>query len=208
MPKRRDLKLNSISRYSKVSPSLILEEHSHCEVPAGCGGVVLRWLNPNQAIPVQLWLHTSGEAEFFIDGSPPSSSRPLLNYGDHVIALRISGYDSKHGVLMFAAFYDEEESTHVSQSRRVGDKIYILSDPDGSWKYTLAEPDDDSWMYAEFDDAGWLTMSANEIPAPAEQDMGQYEYRRLERAGAKGLGVEGRGEVVWVRKQFQLVKGT
>jgi hypothetical protein len=30
----RDLKLNSLSRYSKESPLLILEEHGHCEVPA------------------------------------------------------------------------------------------------------------------------------------------------------------------------------
>jgi hypothetical protein len=38
----KDLRLNSLSRYTKRSPEYVLEEHSHCEVPAGCGGVVLR----------------------------------------------------------------------------------------------------------------------------------------------------------------------
>src|SRR5687768_6072864 len=47
-----DLKLNGLSRYAKESPRLVLEEYGHCEVPAGCGGVVLRWRNPDQPIPM------------------------------------------------------------------------------------------------------------------------------------------------------------
>ena len=50
----RELKLNSISRSSKQSPRLVLEEHGHCEVPAGCGGVVLRWRGHDDPIPVKL----------------------------------------------------------------------------------------------------------------------------------------------------------
>jgi hypothetical protein len=34
-----ELKLNDLDRYHKRSASLILQEYSHCEVPAGCGGV-------------------------------------------------------------------------------------------------------------------------------------------------------------------------
>ncbi len=33
-----DLNLNSLSRFSKKSSTMILEVYSHCEVPAGCGG--------------------------------------------------------------------------------------------------------------------------------------------------------------------------
>jgi hypothetical protein len=46
------LKLNGLSRYTKQSPRLVLEEYSHCEVPAGYGGVVLRWRNPDQPLPM------------------------------------------------------------------------------------------------------------------------------------------------------------
>jgi sulfatase modifying factor 1 len=28
----------------------VLEAHSHCEVPAGCGGVVLQWRNPSAGL--------------------------------------------------------------------------------------------------------------------------------------------------------------
>ena len=37
--------LNSLSRFRKQPGRLVLEEHGHCEVPAG-GGVVLRRRNP------------------------------------------------------------------------------------------------------------------------------------------------------------------
>lgn len=50
----RELKLNSISRFSKQSPRLVLEEHGHCEVPAGCGGVVLRWRGADDPIALKL----------------------------------------------------------------------------------------------------------------------------------------------------------
>ena len=33
----RELKLNTLGRYGKNASHLVLEEHSHCEVPAGCG---------------------------------------------------------------------------------------------------------------------------------------------------------------------------
>ena len=41
-----DLRLNELERFRKTSSRLALEAHSHCEVPAGCGGVVLRWTRP------------------------------------------------------------------------------------------------------------------------------------------------------------------
>jgi len=86
MPEK-ELRLNSLSRYSKQSPRLVLEEHSHCEVPAGCGGVVLRWRNPDKVVPCTMWSTTSAESsDLFVDGHIPESSRPLLKYGQHIIA--------------------------------------------------------------------------------------------------------------------------
>lgn len=43
--------LNSIDRFRKRPQRFVLEEHGHCEIPAGCGGVVLRWRNPQAAVP-------------------------------------------------------------------------------------------------------------------------------------------------------------
>ena len=44
--------LNSLERFRKRSPRLLLEQYDSCEVPAGCGGVVLRWRDPHAARPV------------------------------------------------------------------------------------------------------------------------------------------------------------
>jgi hypothetical protein len=46
-----DVRLNSLDAFTKKSPRFILEEHGGGEVPAGCGGVVLRWINPAAAEP-------------------------------------------------------------------------------------------------------------------------------------------------------------
>ena len=75
----RELRLNSI-RFDKQSPRLTLEEHSHCEVPAGCGGVVLRW-RQRTTIPLEIWLHVVGEFQAFLDGKSLISGRPLLEQG-------------------------------------------------------------------------------------------------------------------------------
>src|SRR5712664_4668459 len=88
--KKRDLKLNSISRYSKNSQLFVLEEHGHCEVPAGWGGVVLRWTNPNRALPAELWIATVGKATFYLDGKSPSSGRPMIEYGRHVLGFHLT----------------------------------------------------------------------------------------------------------------------
>src|SRR3954468_8478318 len=86
----RDLELNSIDRYVKASPRFVLEEHSHCEVPAGCGGVVLRWSNPALAVPVRLEVWTSegaGRRTVRIDGVMPSTSRPQIPPGRRVFMI-------------------------------------------------------------------------------------------------------------------------
>ena len=104
----RELKLNSISRSSKQSPRLVLEEHGNCEVPAGCGGVVLRWRGHDDPIPVKLFSFARGEYAVFLDGDALSSARPLVAPGEHVLAFRLERSPSGELVLMFAAVADEK----------------------------------------------------------------------------------------------------
>ena len=182
----------------------MLEEHGHCEVPAGCGGVVLRWTNPNRAIPVEFWLETSGETTFYLDGTPPISGRPMVEYGVHVLGFRISQPDAVSGVLMFAGFYDEKEMTHTGLSRTRGNKVYILSADDGSWKYTTSVPEDDLWMMPNFDDSNWKPMIQRDFPKPNERDPGWYRFKKLTEFGARGLGVSVKADCLWIRKIFSL----
>ena len=67
--------LNSIDRFRKRPERIVLEEHGHCEIPAGCGGVVLRWRNPQTAVPVTIHLYTPAKIACFIDGAPLQTGR-------------------------------------------------------------------------------------------------------------------------------------
>jgi hypothetical protein len=206
---KKNLNLNTLSRYSKQSPRLVLEEHGHCEVPAGCGGVVLRWRNPKQSTTVVLWLHTNGDADFLLDGEKPSSSNPLITYGDHVLSLRILRFLPGQGLLMFAGIYDEEEMVHTDVKGGSHEKIQILSKPDGTWRYSLTEPSDNLWIRSGFDDSFWMPMIHKPLLEPGEQDGGSYCYKRLMRYGASGLGIQDtdKSGTVWIRKSFNLSLG-
>jgi hypothetical protein len=202
---KKDLKLNSLSRYAKQSPRLVLEEHGHCEVPAGCGGVVLRWINPHQEIPIIMNLHRNGRIEVYLDGSPLASARPLVKYGQHTLAFRVTEFKKDYGLLMFVGIYSERDS-YVGVIPPESAHPLIVSVPDGTWKYLLTEPPDDSWMHNGYDDSKWIQMVERHLPLPNEEHN-QKLFAEWKAFGAKELGiVEKRavGEVIWLRKEFYL----
>ena len=77
----RDLELNSLGRYGKSGSRLVLEEHGSCEVPAGCGGAVLRWRNPDSGLLFLLHAFGNNKGSILLDGVAPSSARPLIPFG-------------------------------------------------------------------------------------------------------------------------------
>lgn len=213
----RELKLNSLSRYAKTSPHFILEEHGHCEVPAGCGGVVLRWRNPRAGVPFTMWLETDGPGKMYLDGTAPSSSRPLVPFGTHVLAFEIAAYDPAYTTLMFAGLYKQDDDIHVrTTASDRGEQTSVLSAADGTWKYCLDEPEDDTWTRPGFDDDGWRPMverSERRPPEDPERNTEPYRVRKLREFGAAGLGIPGGGGGagagggggrVWVRKVFNV----
>src|SRR5947199_1939086 len=98
--------LNSVERFRKQPGRLVLEEHSHCEVPAGCGGVVLRWRNPLAALPVTVHLYAPVKPVCFLDGDELQTGRIDLVPGRHVAAVLLDNVDLSAGLLMFAATHD------------------------------------------------------------------------------------------------------
>jgi hypothetical protein len=196
-----DLRLNSLARYSKQSSEYVLEVHSHCEVPAGCGGVVLRWRNPRQAIPLEIRAYTAGEATFLLDGAPPATARPLVPYGEHVLAWSITNFDPAAPVLACAATYDETRPGAARVTPSTGQFVSILSTPDGTWRYTFATPPE-HWTQPTFDDGAWSPMVAWAISD--EERRKTYWLHHVCTLGAEPLGVEGVGHTVWIRKRFSL----
>jgi hypothetical protein len=206
-----DLRLNTLARFSKDSTRLALEEHGHCEVPAGCGGVVLRWINPNKGLPFLLQIHTKAEVEAFIDGAPPTSARPLIPPGRRVLALHLSEIpvekptlvsrlrksSASGGVFMFVAYRDPKPGPSEKT-------VAFLSAADGTWRYTKDRPLDDSWRLPDFDHASWDTMIEAEMSKPGDQEPGRYFFDKLIEAGTRPLGVPQPAEEIWVRREFEV----
>ena len=219
----RDLKLNGLSRYAKQSPHLVLEEYGHCEVPAGCGGVVLRWRNPDQPIPIVVrFFSSNGKLDYqgFDGDDTHFRSKRLVSYGAHALTLILRDVDPKFAMVLLAAKLDEQY-TRILQPQ--GDTT-ILSLPDGTWKYTLVAPEGDAWQLPDFDDRDWLPMVEKPINSHSKQYGGDIRFwtQDILDQGAKPLGIDTRTSLmrqmramlgkqatlpaIYVRKTFSLEK--
>jgi hypothetical protein len=202
-----DQQLNSLERFRKRSPNLLLEQHDSCEVPAGCGGVILRWRNPRAARPLVIQVYTSGKSELWLDGEPLVRGRLDLAPGRHVLAIAVEE-GNRNGLLRAALMHDPESGKGHGPGALEA-PLRILSSADGTWKATLNAPPE-GWQALAFDDASWGAMRACRI---AEVDWGApggYQWHACEEAGASGLRVASlpRGEEplgpAWVRKVFEI----
>jgi hypothetical protein len=205
----RDLKLNALPRYSKTSPKFILEEHGHCEVPAGCGGVVLRWRNPQAGIPATIWLKVFGTGhELFIDGIKPESGLHTLSWGRHLVSLAISGLDPAQPAFLFSALDKKSATVHLNTRGGPANpgSLSVLSMSDGSWKYTRTEPSGTDWLSLDYDDSAWLPMVAKELRQ--DEKNPDYRVKDLLGKGAVPLGISEVSGQIWIRKVFTITEGS
>jgi hypothetical protein len=185
-----EIKLNSLTRFSKKSPRLVLEEYSSCEVPAGCGGVVLRWRSPSEAIPMTLRLYCGNCKRELValDGvNTGSKSKIPVGFGRHTFALALRDVQPEFACVLLSATLDSE---YVRVLRPTGDTD-LVSAPDGSWRYSLDIPGDDSWQQVDFDDSAWKSMVEKPFgPLPTSYGSSISTWTRdMTEQGARGLGV-------------------
>jgi hypothetical protein len=197
----RDLKLNSLD---KPASKLVLEAHSSCEVPAGCGGVILRWRRRSD-LPFEMWIYSTPPVEVFLDGVPVRAGRPLIPPGDHVVAFRLGdGERPTRPVMLFAAFYDEKQFTHVRMTPTSDQSHRLVSAADGHWKYDTGKARDDNWMMPGFDDADWRPMIERRMPDEKKDTMGGYRLQRVVALGAKPIGPENGAGEIRIRRAFTI----
>src|ERR1043165_5066507 len=145
-------RLNSLDRFRKQPTRVVLEEHSHCEVPAGCGGVVFRWRNPQAAVPVTIHLYSPWQLTWRLDGVEPQASRLDLVPGTHVLGFIIKNVNPSAGIIMFAAIHDPKEHQRMSAAAIEERPLKVVTDEIGTWKCTVDQPATDEWLSAAFDD--------------------------------------------------------
>jgi hypothetical protein len=164
-----DLRINTLHRFAKRSQSLVLHEYSHCEVPAGCGGVVLRWIDPQQGSPATFRLATaSARGRLWLDGVELASSLSLLRAGRRVIAIHLRrGTQRSPGAEPFtlSVTYDAAGDDELIRAAR--------------WRCTAAPPPE-AWTSPELDDRDWgLVPFASPDVVAAQEDWVRraFEYR-------------------------------
>lgn len=192
-----DLRLNTLNRFSKRSKKLALEEHGHCEVPAGCGGAVLRWRDLNEGLSVTLWSAAPSKVEMMIDGEPiQDNARQTLPFGEHVFALHLPEFESELRALLVAVRLDQGGRTATRLLEGVS------TAEDGSWRMTDKKPSK-GWSEPDFGDQSWTVMSSTQLPEKmADRDRWSYQYA-LE-MGAVPLGIPNDAKSLWIRKRFTL----
>jgi hypothetical protein len=208
----KERELNSLDRFRKQSSRLVLEVHDHCEVPAGCAGVVLRWRNPLAAQPLRIYLYSPVKPVCLFDSEELRSSRIDLEPGTHVAGFVLQDAGFVTGLLlMFAGVFDPARNRHSAASALTEAPFALITAGDGTWKYTLEEPAG-NWQDAAFDDSAWVLLVVHHpAPQPETRDRGYYQWLRCQQAGAVSLGaVEGQMlarpalATVWIRKVFTI----
>jgi hypothetical protein len=181
--------LNSLSRFRKQPGRLVLEEYSHCEVPAGCGGVVLRWRNPLTAVPILLYLYTPVPAACFLDQAEVRTGRADLSPGRHVVGLALENADLSAGLVLFAAVRQPTRAEGDSPDPAVEAAVRVLTADDGTWKGTLRRPANLDWLPPDFDDRDWLVLTRTPLSQPESGAAGAFRYGECVRRGAECLGL-------------------
>jgi hypothetical protein len=181
--------LNSLSRFRKQAERLILEEHGHCEVPAGCGGVVLRWRNPLAARPLTLHLYTPLPAACFLDGAEVRTGRVDLAPGRHAVTFALENVNLSAGLILFAAVHHGPRTEPGPPLPVTELPLRVLTIDDGSWKCSLQEPPTDDWKVPAFDDRDWLVLTRAPTPQLDPPAPGAYVCGECVRQGAACLGL-------------------
>jgi hypothetical protein len=186
------LRLNTLHRFRKHSPRLLLQEYSHCEVPAGCGGVVLRWIDRQGGLPAVVKIAALGTVQCWLDGAPIQSSRIELRAGPHALALEIIALPRANTPIL--ALID------VNLPR--DDETLVRSGADERW-WTIDSPPSGAWTEPGYDPqrSGWsraLGHSNYEAELPENQ---RWRWSSLAR-NARALALP--GTQAWLRCEFEL----
>lgn len=203
-----DLRLNTLHRFEKGASRLTLREYSHCEVPAGCGGVVMRWIDPDDPPPVRVGVVVLGSAETWLDGEPLASSFTRMRGGRHVVAahfteLGSSWRDSVAPPVPFAPVIHGDPGRDVYRAENL-----LAGVRDLRIRRAPSPPDPD-FASLSYDDSGWPEAPVATEAALARLSAHDYHLTRLAEAGvpARLVGAGGATEA-WVRISFTLSEAT
>lgn len=192
-----DFALNSLHRFRKHS-RLVLETHSHCEVPAGCGGVVLQWRDPAGELNVLVQLSSSHDlARMAMDGVELRTSRATIGPGPHVLAFELGPpRERKRGLPPFLM-----AAVGTGDLMRFQALPGALSDASRGWRFCTSAPAA-GWANPDFDDRAWSEVLASTSSLDIPLQLDRYILSGLLERGAKPLHVP--ADRTWWRLRFEV----
>ncbi len=144
-----DLRLNTLHRFSKFSDRLLLQEYSHCEVPAGCGGVVLRWIERERGLPAILRTAALGPIRCWLDDVELINSTVDLLPGTHVLALELAELSRANTPIAVRLDVNlPGNSTTLLRSQTGSQWFHASSEPTGAWREPGYDPRAHAWSPA------------------------------------------------------------
>lgn len=192
-----DLRINTLHRFAKHSPRLVLHEYSHCEVPAGCGGVVLRWVDVTKGSPAMVRLVASGvEATCWLDGEPLASNLALLRAGGRLLAVHLRREQPEAKPFAITVRHDDVINTTLVQLGRP------------RWRCTATAPGSEGrWTAPDFDDDAWpgVPLASAELIA-AQEDSLRRGFESLAEAGVSVFVLD--TDELWLRCAFTAPEAT
>lgn len=196
-----DLNINTIDRFRKRSDRLVLEQHGSCEVPAGCGGVVLRWHNPDSGQPVVFACAASANVELYVNGQV-IASRAVLPWGESNVALRLTEISSKYPFVMSTQRdVPPEQREDIDQDLTVPDGCTAL---DGSWRCSTEEHDPETVTQLGFDDSQWTVLKEVNENFP---EANRWLFESVQRRRGQPLRLPKKCQSLWIRTTLAVSRG-
>jgi len=199
-----DLRLNTLYRFAKRSPRLVLEEHGHCEVPAGCGGVVLRWVGRDAAVFVIANVSCPTPREerpaIWLDGKRLEGSRVELTAGTHVFAARVVPEPLRVGARSVVPFLCVVRDDASGPRERT---VFLRSAP-FVVRYTTDDLDAEEVTSPRYDDGLWTQAPPLSVaPEALPERWRSFGLWLAESYGVEPLELPS-APVVWVRAKFEV----
>ncbi len=143
------LRLNTLHRFRKHSPRLLLQEYSHCEVPAGCGGVVLRCIDREAGLPVILRMAALAPIRCFVDGEAMTASTLELGPGRHALAIELRELPRANTPLLARVDVNFPGDNQTLVCTDAGDPWWTSTTPPlGAWMQPGYDPLAHAWSRA------------------------------------------------------------
>jgi len=195
------LELNSIDRFRKRPQELVLEEYGSCEVPAGCGGVVMRWLDPRAALSAKVIIFCRGEFRAWLDAQPLTDSLLSLKPGSHLLCLAATNLPLE-GPFLASLISNNDSLTGASVTGQTP-SLHIASSPGIGWRFQSEQPPD-HWQDPTFNDSSWPSLIEESMATPGYEDRGRWAYVTTTEQGAKTLRAPVPSKQLWLRLAFDV----